>query len=61
LIANWNNHIQLKKKIYISMTLSLFGKGRPPALNRVIDSMLTKQKILKLVSQKGNIPAQVAG
>jgi transcriptional regulator with XRE-family HTH domain len=31
------------------------------ALCRVIDSMLTKQKILKLVSQEGNVSAQVAG
>ncbi len=31
------------------------------ALFRVIDSMLTKQKILRLVSQEGNAPAQVAG
>lgn len=31
------------------------------ALFPVIDSMLTKQKIFRLVSQEGNAPAQVAG
>ncbi len=31
------------------------------ALFRVIDSMLTKQKILKLVSQEDHTPAHVAG
>jgi len=31
------------------------------ALFRVIDSMLTKQKILKLVSQEDHLPAHVAG
>jgi len=31
------------------------------ALFRVIDSMLTKQKILKLISHKGNTPASVTG
>jgi len=31
------------------------------ALCRVIDSMLTKQKIFKLVSEEGNAPAQAVG
>jgi hypothetical protein len=31
------------------------------AFFRVIDSMLTKQKILKLVSQENHVPAQAAG
>ena len=44
----------------IKLIESLEAEDRQ-ALFRVIDSMLTKQKILKLVSQEDHAPAHVAG
>ncbi|NOQ46521.1 MAG: hypothetical protein GQ559_07595 [Desulfobulbaceae bacterium] len=50
----------LEVKHNYSWPVSYFKPEDRHALFRVIDSMLTKQKILKVISQENNIPAHVA-